>query len=118
LTCEEHFANSYLRTADYEAAGIEVKELSGDEIVEVVGELDNELASAELSNLEDQGEQEEFRKLLRRTLGGGLDVGVMSVLPQERRVPSADNVRINRDARLSRIFLDKAPFFWISNDQY
>ena len=111
LTCEEHFANSYLRTADYEAAGIEVKELSGDEIVEVVGELDNELASAELSNLTDQGEQEEFRKLLRRTLGGCLEVGVMSVLPQERRVPSADNVLINRNARLSRTFLDKAPYF-------
>ena len=106
-----HFANSYLRTEDYDDADIEVQELSMDEILEIYQELEEELTSEKGLSSEDREMQQEFWRLLRMALAGGIDSGVYPALPDRCRTPFADSIQIDKHAKLSRAFLDRAPNF-------
>ena len=111
LTCAEHLANSYLRAEDYEKAGIEVRELSGEEILQIVKELNSELTNGTDIYGLDREKQKEFWRLLNGTLTGALDTEIQSALPSAFRIPTATAIEVHKKAWISRTFLDQAPNF-------
>ena len=68
LNCIEYLQHSYMRTGDYLEAGIRIEELSSDEILSVVTELEGRLTHTWRSDSETECKQKEFWNLFRHGL--------------------------------------------------
>ena len=117
LTCPEHFAHSYLRTEDYRDAGILIRELSSEEILDVVAELELRLTEKWNSNVKMDKEQERFWDCFRR--GAGKESGEVrdtfgtkpELFKRQRKPTIGVDRYYNPSAKFSAKFLEDNPSF-------
>lgn len=104
--------NSYLRSDDYELAGIDVAELSSIEILNVVKEFEEALTLGGDLELNDQLSQRRFWHIFFDALESGETSRVGTVLPEKRRIPEIKGRRVvHAKARLSLRYLEGHPAF-------
>jgi len=89
LNCIEYLQHSYMRTEDYLEAGIRVKELSSDEILSVVTELEASLENAWSSTNKIERQQRQFWTLFKYGLNPVF-------IETENRKLSKQNTAINQ----------------------
>jgi len=121
LNCIEYLQHSYMRTGDYLEAGIRIEELSSDEILSVVTELEGRLTHTWRSDSETECKQKEFWNLFRY----GLDPKSIETenhkLEQDKLVTNQRRPTIgvqryyHPEARMSSAFLQDNSIFLETN---
>ena len=118
LNCEEHLIHSYMRSEDYLEAGIRVSELTSQDILDVVLELEERISGHWESPPEEYMLQEKFwelykygdDKLIKNTFKSQ-DGVISSNLRSRMRPKTAPDEFIHPKAVLSHRFLEKNPEF-------
>ena len=121
LNCSEYLQHSYMRTEDYSEAGIRVDELSSDEILSVVAELEESLENGSLSKEEIKSQQTKFWNLFKdalnpeliETRNQNLD-NQNSAINQRRPTVGVDRF-YHPQARISSVFLQNNMTFMENN---
>ena len=94
LTCREHLVHCYMRTEQYEAAGIEVQELSPQEINYVVEEVESRITGSWVDTVEAMEKQSRFWEIYKANQGW-----------------TPKKAFFHSEARISTRFLDNHPNF-------